>query len=300
MSIPKITQYPLSGALNNIENKTTWKIDPKKSILLIHDMQNYFVNFYDDNGELIKTIVNNIVELKKWCVLHAIPVFYTAQPGNQDQKERALLTDFWGKGLDGSDNKPDIIDQLKPTDNDVVLNKWRYSAFKKSNLEQTMKQSGRDQLIVCGIYAHIGVLSTALDAFMYDIKPFVIADAVADFTQEEHTMAMQYISKRCGNVYTLEQLKKQIPSKNKVSLEAICNDAAVVLSMPVDEVDADEEFMYLGLDSIRMMTLIQQWNEKGWGGDFSQLAQAATLRELYNVLVAQASIDHDEIHSELA
>ena len=69
-----------------------------------------------------------------------------------------------------------------------MLTKWRYSAFYRSDLLERMRAAGRDQLILCGVYAHVGVLTTALEAFSHDIQPFLVADALGDFTEADHRL----------------------------------------------------------------------------------------------------------------
>lgn len=56
-----------------------------------------------------------------------------------------------------------------------------------------LKESGRNQLIITGVYAHIGCMTTATDAFMRDIKPFMVADALTDFSRDEHLMSLKYV-----------------------------------------------------------------------------------------------------------
>ncbi|MEI8632253.1 isochorismatase family protein [Vibrio sp. PP-XX7] len=126
--------------------------------------------------------------------------------GDQKPDDRALLTDFWGDGLKDDEQITRIVPELAPEPDDTVLTKWRYSAFKRSSLWDIMKSSQRDQLIIVGVYAHIGCMLTAADAFMYDIQSFFVADGLGDFSREEHQQALHYVSQRCGLVTTQAQV----------------------------------------------------------------------------------------------
>ena len=215
MALPKkITPYSYRDQEH--QNRVNWRVDPARAALLVHDMQRYFVRAFElerDGQTLpdaqINIAIANIRRLVDAAHAANIPVYYTAQPPRQNPADRRLLTDFWGDGLQ-DDESAQILDELAPTEADTVLTKWRYSAFVRSPLEEQLKELGRDQLIISGVYAHIGCLTTALEAFMRDIQPFMVADALADFTEEEHRMACEYASGRCARVLDTAEVLAQI------------------------------------------------------------------------------------------
>ena len=221
MAIPAISSYTMPTESNLPKNKVSWEVDPNRAVLLVHDMQQYFLDYYKQDASPIPELIANIQAIKQQCSKLGIPVVYTAQPGNQKAEDRALLTDFWGTGLTNDPAITKVIDELAPQTEDTILTKWRYSAFKKSNLLERMNEQGRDQLIICGVYAHIGCLMTAGEAFMSDIQPFFIADAVADFSLEEHEMALNYVAKRCAPVYSTAQLLDQLNNGESAEAELV-------------------------------------------------------------------------------
>lgn len=284
MGIPTIPSYPMPEAAVFPKNKVSWQADPDRAVLLIHDMQHYFLNYYDTEQSPVTEMIHHIAKLKKQCKEQGIPVVYTAQPGNQDPLDRALLTDFWGEGLSDDPEQTGIIDDLAPAANDVVLTKWRYSAFKKSDFLNLLKEQGRDQLIICGVYAHIGCLMTAAEAFMYDIQPFIVADAVADFSYEEHKMALEYTAKRCGVTTTTDALlnaleKKEANKPPALTFAAIHEQVAELLDIQVQDLSDTDDLIYMGLDSIGLMSLVERWRQQGLEVSFMELVERKTLAE---------------------
>lgn len=202
--IPPIEHYPHPKLDTVPQGRADWRIDPQRAALLVHDMQRYFTAPFA-SSELLEDTTRHIAMLTAAARAHNIPVFYTAQPPNQDPGDRGLLSDLWGTGL-SDPHAAGIVDELTPHPGDTVLTKWRYDAFERSPLQQHLAEHGRTQLIITGIYAHIGVLTTATSAFMKDVAPFIVADACADFSEDLHHFALAQAARTCAVVCDTSQV----------------------------------------------------------------------------------------------
>ncbi|OTA21790.1 2,3-dihydro-2,3-dihydroxybenzoate synthetase [Xenorhabdus beddingii] len=202
----RILPYPLPQRENLPQSVVGWVPNRNRAALLIHDMQNYFVDFFEADKDPIHSVIRNINRLLNTAREQDIPVFYTAQPGSMTPEQRGLLSSIWGEGMKATDEHRQIVAPLTPIEGETVLTKWRYSAFFQSHLLQSLRRLHRDQLIICGVYAHIGCLTTAIEAYSHDIETFFISDAVADFSQDKHHLALSFAAEICAMVVPTEQM----------------------------------------------------------------------------------------------
>ncbi|MFD9686136.1 isochorismatase family protein [Kitasatospora sp. NPDC059088] len=207
MGLPRIPSYPLPTAGELPANRVSWTVDPARAVLLVHDLQNHFLDAFPGDAAPLPELLANVAALTAAARASGVPVLYSAQRGGQSPAERGLQQDFWGPGIPDDPRATAVADAVAPAEGDTVLTKWKYSAFVRTELEQLLREQGRDQLVITGVYAHIGVQATACDAWMRDVRAFVVADAVADFGPDEHRAALEWIAGRCGAVTTADVVR---------------------------------------------------------------------------------------------
>ena len=83
MGINKIKEYSMPDLREVETGKLKWNLSKKKAVLLVHDMQEYFLSPYDTDSELISRLIFNIHSLVELCVANEIPVVYSVQPAGQ-------------------------------------------------------------------------------------------------------------------------------------------------------------------------------------------------------------------------
>jgi nicotinamidase/pyrazinamidase len=86
------------------------------------------------------------------------------------------------RGTEGAE----VVDDLKPHPTDIILPKRRFSAFFKTDLDQTFRVLGVDTIIVTGITTEVCVLMTAMDGLSHDFSVILLEDCSASRTKEFH------------------------------------------------------------------------------------------------------------------
>ncbi|MFJ8885650.1 isochorismatase family protein [Streptomyces sp. NPDC102402] len=210
MALPAIASYALPAEAELPANRVDWTVDPARAVLLVHDLQNHFLGAFPTGEQPLTGMLDNTARVVAECRRLGVPVVYSVQRGGQTPQERGLQLDFWGAGAADDPAALAIPGVVAPADGDTVLTKWKYSAFVRTGLAALLAESGRDQLVITGVYAHIGVLMSACDAWMRDVQAFVVADAVADFSREDHDMALRWAAGRCAVVISTDAFLKEV------------------------------------------------------------------------------------------
>jgi len=167
-----------------------------KKALLIIDMLNDFIRengklyIGDSGGKIISPIQKELEKFRK----EKKPVFYICDYHRPDDKEFNLFPPHCLSGTEGAN----IIEELKPSKNDFIIHKRRYSGFFQTDLDISLREEEIIELELVGVCTNICVLYTAVSARMLDYRVTVLKDAVASFDQGAHDFALRQMKDVLG------------------------------------------------------------------------------------------------------
>ena len=137
------------------------RVDPAKTALIVVDMQNDFVK---EGGTLVvpdaEATVPTIKGLLDSARESGIRVVFTQDTHNEGDLEWEIWPEHVREGSWGWE----IVEELKPLEDEVVIRKVRYDAFYGTHLDHFLRIWDVDTLIICGTVANICVHYTAASA----------------------------------------------------------------------------------------------------------------------------------------
>jgi nicotinamidase-related amidase len=137
------------------------RVDPAKTALIVVDMQNDFVK---EGGTLVvpdaEATVPTIKGLLDSARESGIKVVFTQDTHNEGDPEWEIWPEHVREGSWGWE----IVEELKPLEDEVVIRKVRYDAFYGTHLDHFLRIWDVDTLIICGTVANICVHYTAASA----------------------------------------------------------------------------------------------------------------------------------------
>ena len=182
-------------------------VDPKHTVLLVIDPQK------DISGEMrpetmYPKMAENLVPLVEVARKAGVRIIYTqvlVSPHTRaaanwymimkirNEKDPGKIKDFVVEGTDGAE----FVDQLKPKPEDLVIKKYRNSAFLGTPLDLVLRRYGINTIVVTGCQTDGCVESTVRDA-TYSLDYFVVLveDCLASFSRENHDAMMKVMRSR--------------------------------------------------------------------------------------------------------
>ena len=196
-------------------------LDKTRATLIIIDMQNDFCHEDGAAARLgqdigpVRAVVGNVATLIEGARRAGVPrVFVRVEHDSFYDTPAWLARGRSGTTLD-VDRVPvvekgtwgaDFYEGIKPRDDELVLTKYRYSAFAYTPLELALRGRGTDVLVLSGTQTNVCVMATANDALFHGFFPIMVDDCVASGSQIMHDAAVEDFRQRIGQVVGLDDV----------------------------------------------------------------------------------------------
>jgi nicotinamidase-related amidase len=151
-----------------------------EAVLVMVDFQGRLAGIVD-RSELVTT---NAIRLVKGCQALGVPILATAQ-----------VPEKLGPVL------PELEESLE---NGSVIAKSSFSALREPDFQLALHKTGRKQVILTGIEAHVCVLQTGIDLLEAGYQVHVLSDGVFSRTAENHDLALKRLYEFGATLSSLE------------------------------------------------------------------------------------------------
>ena len=185
-------------------------LDPSSTAVVIVDVQNGFCH---PDGSLYAPGSEEAIEPCATLVEKAreagASVVFTRDVHPPEQFEDAHYYDEfeqWGEHVVEGSWDAELVDELSPREEDLVVEKHTYDAFYETNLDGWLDAHQIDDLVFGGTLANVCVLHTSGSAGLRDYRPIMVEDAIGAIEEGHKEYALDHAGWLYGEVADLDDV----------------------------------------------------------------------------------------------
>jgi nicotinamidase-related amidase len=156
------------------------------------------------------SVVRNSRRLIDHCRSVGTPLIFVTTHRRRDQRDapRTIADVPGGSGDPMLAGTPatEVVDELRPREEDYILVKPRFSAFYGTDLDSILRTLGTETVLVGGISTQRSVEGTARDAKNRDLQCVVVSDCCTAGEQEVHEMTIKHVLPLLVRVRTTDEV----------------------------------------------------------------------------------------------
>lgn len=159
-----------------------------KSALIVIDMLKDFIDTDGclSLGEAGQGVIEAVRQRIEAARRDGTAVLFVADRHRPGDSEFEMFPQHCLEGTAGAE----VIEEIRPRQDEPVISKRRYSAFFGTDLDITLREMGVGHLILVGVCTNICILYTAADARNLGYRVTVPTGAVASFDADAHDWAL--------------------------------------------------------------------------------------------------------------
>lgn len=185
-------------------------LDPDRTALVVVDMQNGFCHpdgsLYAPGSEAAIEPCAALVSDARDAGTRVVFTRDVHPPEQFDETHYYDEFDRWGEHVVEGSWEAELVDDLTPHDDELVVEKHTYDAFYETELEGWLRARNVDDLVICGTLANVCVLHTAGSAGLRDFRPLLVADAVGAIEDNHREYALDHADWLFGEVYERDSI----------------------------------------------------------------------------------------------
>ncbi len=209
-----ISSIPIEGDISFREQK----IDKNNTALLVIDLQkgeyNPEIISEKPHDKYMWERINNIVlpngkKIIDKCRQNKIEVIYTViESYTKDGRDRGIDYKISGIFCAKNSREAEVLDEIKPLDNEIIIPKTSSSVFNSTNIEYVLRNLSIQYLMIFGIVTDQCVETAVRDGCDKGFLITLIEDACATHTQERHDNSLKGVKGYCRIRKTSEILEE--------------------------------------------------------------------------------------------